>query len=59
MKPKELEIGSQLSIKFELNFNATLSLGEALKNDIASQGNNLPQYESWLLVGFSVLSQQY
>lgn len=59
MKPKELEIGSQLSIKFELNFNATLSPGEALKNDIASQGNNLPQYESWLLMGFSVLSQQY
>lgn len=25
MKPKELEIGSQLSIKFELNFSATLS----------------------------------
>lgn len=43
MKPKELEIGSQLSIKLELNFSATLSWrgGEGgTENDIASQGNN-------------------
>lgn len=57
MKPKELETGSQFTIKSELNLNGPV-FGEALKNDIASQGNNLP-YENWLLVEVLLLSLQY